>query len=354
MSLQLITSSTSILSAKPTSIKRALVAAVTAATLLAAASASAQTLRFAHVDPDDWTTSKKGAAGQVFKNLVEAETDLTVELYPAGSLGGETELIEGAQDGTISIAMVSGAYANFCPAVAVTDIPYTFPSAPVAWQVMDGEFGTALAEHCLQQTGLRTLAYGETGFRHFTNSVRPIHSPEDMRGLKFRVQTIPLYLEMVRGLGAEPQGIAWGEVPTALATGVVDGQENPISVIYGNNFYEFQDYLTLDRHVYGVDHLLINDEIFQSLSDEEQAAVKRAAVVAGTTGRAIQQFNSAEGIAKLEAAGMEITQPTAEQMDAFREAAQPPVQAYLRDELGDDAEWIDRLSDSVDEASARF
>ena len=339
---------------KQTSMKRTLAASIAAVSLMAAATASAQTLRFAHVDPDDWTSSKKGAAGQVFKNLVEAETDLTVELYPAGSLGGETELIEGAQDGTISIAMVSGAYANFCPAVAVTDIPYTFPSAPVAWQVMDGEFGTALAEHCLQQTGLRTLAYGETGFRHFTNSVRPINSPEDMQGLKFRVQTIPLYLEMVSALGGEPQGIAWGEVPTALATGVVDGQENPISVIYGNNFYEFQDYLTLDRHVYGVDHLLINDEIFQSLSEEEQAAVKRAAVVAGTTGRAIQQFNSAEGITKLEAEGMEITQPTAEQMEAFREAAQPPVQAYLSEELGDDAEWIERLSSAVEEVSARF
>nr|WP_289073023.1 DctP family TRAP transporter solute-binding subunit [uncultured Halomonas sp.] len=342
------------LSLPTTSMKRTLTVAVASAALLTAAHASAQTLRFAHVDPDDWTTSKKGAAGQVFKNLVEAETDLTVELYPAGALGGETELIEGAQDGTISIAMVSGAYANFCPAVAVTDIPYTFPSAPVAWEVMDGEFGTALAEHCLEQTGLRTLAYGETGFRHFTNSVRPIHTPEDMQGLKFRVQTIPLYLEMVSALGGVPQGIAWGEVPTALATGVVDGQENPISVIYGNNFYEFQDYLTLDRHVYGVDHILINDEIFQSLSEEEQAAVKRAAVVAGTTGRAIQQFNSAEGITKLQAEGMEITQPTAEQMEAFREAAQPPVQAYLRNELGDEAEWIDRLASAVDDASSRF
>ncbi|WP_074398597.1 MULTISPECIES: DctP family TRAP transporter solute-binding subunit [unclassified Halomonas] len=334
--------------------KHTLTAAVAAATLIAAANASAQTLRFAHVDPDDWTTSKKGAAAQVFKNLVEAETDLEIELYPAGSLGDETELIEGAQDGTISIAMVSGAYANFCPAVAVTDIPYTFPSAPVAWEVMDGEFGTSLAEHCLEETGLRTLAYGETGFRHFTNSVRPINSPEDMEGLKFRVQTIPLYEEMIKGLGAEPQGISWGEVPTALSTGVVDGQENPISVIYGNNFYEFQDYLTLDRHVYGVDHILISDELFQSLSEEEQAAVKRAAVVAGTTGRAVQQFNSAEGIAKLEEEGMEVTQPNAEQMEAFREAAQPPVQGYLRDELGDDAEWIERLSSSVEEASERF
>lgn len=327
-------------------------AAVAAIALTAVATASAQTLRFAHVDPAEWTSSKKGAASLVFKNLVEAETDLTVELYPAGSLGGETELIEGAQDGSISIAMVSGAYANFCPAAAVTDIPYTFANAPLAWEVMDGEFGDALAAHCLEQTSLRTLAYGETGFRNFTNSVRPIAEPADMAGLKFRVQTIPLYLEMVRGLGAEPQGIAWGEVPTALATGVVDGQENPISVIYANNFFEFQKYLTLDRHVYGVDHILINDELFQSLSAEERAAVQRAAIVAGTTGRAIQQFGSADGIAKLAGEGMTITQPSAEQMEKFRAAAQPAVQAYLRDQLGSDAVWIDRLSDAVGAAQA--
>lgn len=324
--------------------------AIASIALTAAGAVSAETLRFAHVDPAEWTNSKKGAASQVFQNLVEAETDLTVELYPAGSLGGETELIEGAQDGSVSIAMVSGAYANFCPAAAVTDIPYTFPSAPVAWDVMDGEFGDALAAHCLEETGLRTLAYGETGFRNFTNSVRPIAEPADMEGLSFRVQTIPLYLEMVRGLGAEPQGIAWGEVPNALATGVVDGQENPISVIYNNNFYEFQDYLTLDRHVYGVDHILINEELFQSLDAEQQAAIERAAVVAGTTGRAIQQFGSAQGISLLAEEGMEVTQPSAEQMEAFRAAAQPAVQEYLRGELGDDAEWIGRLSDAVEAA----
>lgn len=327
-----------------------LATAVAALALTISGSVMGQTLRFAHVDPDDWTTSKKGAAAHVFKNLIEAETDMTVDIYPAGSLGPEGDLIEGTIDGVITISMVSGSYANYCQAAAVTDIPYTFPSAPVAWAVMDGEFGQTLAEHCLNETGLRTLAYGETGFRHFTNSVRPIHSPEDMSGLRFRVQTIPLYLEMVRGLGAEPMGIDWGEVPTALATGVVDGQENPISVIYENGFYEFQDYLTLDRHVYGVDHILINDEFFQSLPEADQAAIQRAAVVAGNVGRAIQQFGSAEGIANLEARGMEVTQPTDEQMEQFRTAAQPPVVEYLREELGGDAEWIDRLSEAVENA----
>lgn len=322
------------------------------ALLTASSLTSAANFRFAHVDPADWTTSKKGAAALVFKNLIEAETEHTVDIYPAGSLGSEDDLINGAIDGTISIAMVSGSYANFCSAAAVTDIPYAFPSSTIAWDVMDGEFGQALADHCLQETGLRTLAYGETGYRHFTNSVRPVRTPADMRGLSFRVQTIPLYLEMVRGLGAEPQGIAWGEVPTALATGVVDGQENPISVIYGNNFYEFQKYLTLDGHVYGVDHILINEDLYQSLSREDQAAFRRAARIAGTVGRAIQQFGSAEGVSKLAARGMEVTQPTSDELALFRDAAQPAVVAYLRTQLRGEAVWIDRLLEAVHAASA--
>ncbi|WP_428239985.1 DctP family TRAP transporter solute-binding subunit [Gynuella sp.] len=313
--------------------------------------AQAQTIRFAHVDPAEWTQSKKGAASQVFKNLVEAETDLKVELFPAGSMGSETELVQGAQDGLITMTMVSGAFSKVCKAASVTDIPYMFSSAPVAWKVLDGSFGQELAAHCLKETGLRTLAYGETGFRSFTNSKHPIASPADMKGLKFRVQTIPLYLEMVKGLGAEPQGIAWAEVPTALATGVVDGQENPVSVIYGNKFWEFQKYMTLDRHVYGVDFILINDEFFSSLSADDQAAIQRAATVAGTVGRAIQQFGSAEGVSKLIHEGMEVTQPTAQQLNEFKQLAQPSVKTYLRKALGNDAKWIDKLDAAVAEAS---
>jgi len=111
-----------------------------------------------------------------------------------------------------------------CKAADVLNIPYTFASPTIAWDVLDGPFGKELAEHCLKKTGLRTLAYGETGFRNFTNNVREIKTPADMKGVKFRVQPIPLYVEMVKGLGGEPTPIAWSELPNALATGVVDGQ----------------------------------------------------------------------------------------------------------------------------------
>lgn len=314
---------------------------------LAFGAASAQTIRFAHVDGADWQTSKKGSAAVMFKNIVEGETDLTVELFPAGALGNENEIVQQARDGLVQVVMISGAMSTVCKAAQVLDIPYTFPSATVAWKVLDGPFGDALAEHCLEQTGLRTLGYGETGFRNFTNSTRPIKTPEDMEGLKFRVQPIPLYVEMVKGLGAEPTPIAWSELPNALSTNVVDGQENPVGVIYNNNLHKLQKYMILDGHVYGADYLLINDEFFQSLTDAQKEVVARAGKIAGVMGRSIQQFNTAEGVTKVTAEGMEVYSPTADDLAKFREKAQPAVKEWLAGELGDEADWIDRLDQAV-------
>lgn len=324
------------------------IAASTAVVMaLATSVAQAQTIRIAHVDPDEWTGSKKGAAAQIFRNIVEGETGLSVEIFPAGALGNEDELVGQVQEGLLQMAIVSGAMSKACPAASVLDIPYTFASATVAWDVLDGEFGEALGEHCLEQTGMRTLAYGETGFRNFTNNTREIRTPADMEGLKFRVQPIPLYLEMVSGLGGEPTPIAWTELPNALSTGVVDGQENPVGVIYNNGLHQLQKYMTLDGHVYAADFLVISDEFYQSLTAAEQEVVARAAVVAGNMGRSIQQWTSAEGVLAVQAEGMQVYSPTADELAMFAEKAQPAVVEFLRGELGDDAAWIDQLQAAV-------
>lgn len=312
---------------------------------------AATTIKFGHVDPAEWQSSKKGAAGAIFKAIVEGESDMKVELFPAKALGDENDLVQQLQEGTTQMAMVSGAMSKVCKVADVLNIPYTFSSAPVAWEVLDGPFGDELAAYCLKQSGLRTLAYGETGYRNFTNSKREIKTPADMKGLKFRVQPIPLYVEMVKGLGGEPTPIAWSEVPNALATGVVDGQENPVGVIYNNNLHKLQKYMTLDGHVYGADFILINDEFFKSLPAKDQALLKKAALTAGLMGRAIQQFNTAEGVTKVVADGMQVYSPTGAELQQFKDAAQPAVVKWLRGELGADAVWIDKLDKAVAAAS---
>jgi len=309
------------------------------------------TIKLAHVDPAEWQSSKKGAAGVIFKNIVEGETDISVELFPAKALGDENSLVQQVQEGTTHMAIVSGAMSTVCKAADVLNIPYTFASPTVAWDVLDGQFGKDLAEHCLQTTGLRTLAYGETGFRNFTNNKREIKTPADMKGLKFRVQPIPLYVEMVKGLGGEPTPIAWSELPNALATGVVDGQENPVGVIYNNQLHKLQKYMVLDGHVYAADFILINDKFFKSLPAKDQDVIKKAARIAGVMGRAIQEFNTAEGVTKVAAEGMKVYSPSAAELAQFKQLAQPAVKKWLAGELGKDAKWIEKLDAAVNEAS---
>lgn len=324
------------------------------ATILAAFSSTViagPTLKLGHVDPAAWQSSKKGAAGEIFKNIVEGETDIKVELFPAKALGDENSLIQQVQEGTTQMTIVSGAMSTVYKPADVLNIPYTFASPVIAWKVLDGAFGKEMADDCLKRTGLRILAYGETGFRNFTNNVREIKTPADMKGLKFRVQPIPLYVEMVKGLGGEPTPIAWSELPNALATGVVDGQENPVGVIYNNKLHKLQKYMVLDGHVYAADFIVINDEFFQSLSKKDQAVIEKAAYIAGTMGRAIQQFNTAAGVTNVAAEGMKVYSPSAADMAEFKAKAQPAVKTWLAEVLGKDAVWIKKLDDAVAGAS---
>lgn len=309
-------------------------------------------IKFAHVDPEDVQISKKGAAARVFKDMVEAETGgaIEVKLFPAGQLGGERELIESAKLGSLQMCMISGPVAAYFKPAMVLDIPYLFPSAPVAWKVLDGKFGQELADALLKQTGLRALAYGETGFRNFTNSKKPIKSPADLEKLKIRVMETPLYITLVKSLGGSPTPIAWPEVYTALQQGVVDGQENPVSVILQAKFAEVQKYLTLDGHTYGTDFILINEGFFKGLTEEQKAIVKRAAIVAGTCSRANQQLNSAMGVATLKAAGMEIYSPTTKEREEFKNKTQKPVMDWMKGEV--DPLWIEKVQAAVKEAEA--
>jgi len=307
-------------------------------------------IKFGHVDPPDIFTSKKGAAGAAFKNIVEAETSggVEVKVFPAGQIGGERELVESTRLGTIQMSMVSGAIAGTYKEAQVLDIPYLFSSPAVAWKVMDGWFGKEMAADILKKTGMRVLAYGETGFRNFTNSVRPIKSPADMKGLKIRVMETPVYVNMVKALGAAPTPIAWPETYTALQQKVVDGQENPVSVILSVKFFEVQKYLTLDGHSYGVDFILVNDKFFQGLPKETQHILKTSAITAGLCGRGIQQLNSAVGISQLKEKGMEVYSPTAKEKAMFRDAAQKPVIEFIEKQIG--RPWIDKLMKAVKEA----
>ncbi|MEW6263252.1 MAG: DctP family TRAP transporter solute-binding subunit [Thermodesulfobacteriota bacterium] len=329
-----------------------LVLVVVALALSGPVLAAPKTIKLAHVDPEDVFISKKGAAVRAFKDIVEAETSgaLEIQLFPAGQLGGERELIESAKTGTLQMCMVSGAIAGYFKPAMVLDIPYLFSSGAVAWKVLDGQFGQEMAAELLKTTGLRVLAYGETGFRNFTNSKKQVKSPADLAGMKIRVMETPIYVNMVKALGAAPTPIAWPEVYTALQQGVVDGQENPVAVILQAKLNEVQKHLTLDGHSYGADFLLINDKVFQELTPDQQTVFKQAAIIAGNCGRSIQQLNSAMGISKLKSMGMTVYSPTPAEKKAFKDKTQGPVIDWMKTQI--DPQWIDKVMKAAAAAEA--
>ena len=320
--------------------------------IVSAFAADKYVMKIGHADSLDIYVSRKHAQLVTFKELINARSGgrIEAEVYGAGSVGGEREIVESVIAGSMQATCASGVIGGFYPPEMIFSIPYLFPSTTVAWKVMDGPFGQKIADGLLKKTGLRNLVFAEVGFRNFTNNKRPIHRPEDMKGLKIRVQESPLFVNMVKGLGANPTPIAWPEVYTALQTGVVDGQENPVSVILVAKFPEVQKYLVLDGHVYGVDWFVVNDKWFQSLPKDLQALIMDCAEISRTVGRGLQQLNSAGiGLGALKEQGMEIYSPTPEEKELFKKATQKPVIDWLKTKV--DPKLIEEALKAVETAS---
>ncbi|MBP2670666.1 MAG: dctP, partial [candidate division NC10 bacterium] len=191
----------------------------------------------------------------------------------------------------------------------------------------------------------RLLSFADNGVRHFTNSKRPIHTPDGMKGLKMRVMPSPVFQTLVNSLGASPSAIPWAELPTALQQKVVDGQENGVTNILAASLYQYQKYITLDGHVWSVHGYTINEKYYQGLSAAERKAVEEGTQKATAVHRKMtsdQDKNAKEILTKL---GMEVTEITPAELAKFRELAQPPVKAWAEKEIG--KEYVDNLFKAI-------
>jgi len=314
---------------------------------LAAEAQAQKTIRYAHFQPAA-LDQPKHAAALAFKSHVEAATggSVRVEIFPASQLGGGPETMEGLQLGTIQMAVVhDGPIGSVYAPFQVFQIPYVFPNQTVAWSVLDGEYGRRLADAMREDTGIRLMAYADNGIRHFTNDLRPITSPADMRGMKNRVQPGPVFQRLVESLGASATVVAWPELPSALAQGVVDGQENGVTNILAADLYEHQEHVTLDGHVYSLHAYMMNDAFFQGLTASEQAAVTQGVEIAKWIHRGMTAAQDANAQTILSEVGMTVTTLTPEQVGAFRDMAQQPVAQWVAGEAGQ--EWVDGLFAAV-------
>ncbi|MEG2046664.1 MAG: TRAP transporter substrate-binding protein [Comamonas sp.] len=275
-------------------------------------------------------TSHYGAGANGWSQAIDKSLGgkFAFKQFPASALGGERELIEGLQLGTVEAAIVStGALSNFVNEVGVVDIPFLFRDTAHARSVLDGKFGQDLLAK-FQQRGLVALAWGEQGFRHLTNNKHAVKSVADMKGLKIRVTENPVHITAFRTLGASPTPMSWPEVISALQQGTIDGQENPISVLASTKLWEVQKHLTLTAHVYAPVVFIMSPSFWSGLSDAEKAAFTQGAKTGAAASRAFVDAVEKKGVEEAKSHGMQVVDKV--DQAAFRTALEPAYQQYAK------------------------
>ncbi len=327
-----------------------LVALAVLIALPVAALAQQKVLKYAHFQPAR-TDQPKHAAALAFKDYVEKATNgsIKVEILPAGQFGNDADTMTGLRLGTLEMAVAhDGAIATVYKPIGILGIPFLFDNHEHAWRVYDSPWLNGFSDDMIKKTGIRLMSLADNGVRHFTNSKRVIHTPDDMKGLKIRVMPSPVFQTLVSALGASPSAIPWAELPTALQQGVVDGQENGVTNIIAASLYQYQKYITLDGHVWSVHGYTINEKFYQSLTPVERKAVEEATKIATGIHRKMtsdQDKSAKETLTKL---GMQVTEVTPAELAKFRQLAQPPVKAWAEKEIG--KEYVDNLFKAIEAA----
>lgn len=300
--------------------------AITAILVAAGIAAQAETLRLSH-NTGDATTWHRGA--ERFNEILQDKSDgeIEVRVFPNAQLSGgdQNRQVEMVSRGALDFVLTSAI--NVTPMVeemAVFSLPYLFTDYDDVDAAVTGAAGDRMKQ-IMEEHGIEVLAWGENGFRQVTNSKRPITSPEDMQGLKMRVAG-PMYIDVMNALGANPQQMQWAETMSALQQGVIDGQENPVgAVLVPQRLFEVQDYVTLWNYSYDPIFLGVSLELWGSWDEQKQSIVKAAAEEAMAYQIEITRNETADGADLLRSKGMEIYEPSAEEIDAFRQAT---VSAY--------------------------
>lgn len=320
--------------------RRNFLAIAMAAALLASGAANADNYRAEYRLSTVLNTAFPwGQAGERWAQLVKEKTQgrINIKLYPGTSLvgGDQTREFTAIRQGVIDLAI--GSTINWSPQIKelnLFSLPFLMPDYKAIDALTQGEVGKDLFK-VLEKREVVPLAWGENGFREMSNSKRDIKSPADMKGLKFRVVGSPLYNETFSALGANPTQMSWADAQPALASGAVDGQENPLSVFVAAKLPTVgQKHLTLWHYVADPLIFVVNKDVWAGWSAADREAVRQAALQAGRE----NVDKSRKGIAgsdnsvlkQIEAAGVTVTLPTAEQRAAFVQATRPVYEKWSK------------------------
>ena len=274
----------------------------------------------------------------------QTEGRIELKVHSRGELGGERDMFDLMQVGAIEMGVTGSVIVSaVAPEYGVLDAPYLFNSPEHLAKVMDGTIGEGLKETLIERKGIRIIGRMDRAPRHLTTGGKEVRTPADLSGLKIRMREIPAQIEAFRDLGASPVPMAFGEVYTALQTGVLDAQENPLDIIMGTSIYEVQKTITLTGHVREVQYLVVSDKWWQSLSQEDRALMQEAADQAMTWGQDRVYQADADLVDAAKAAGLTVIELTPEQRASFSAGVANLPQKFA-------GKWKDGLYQQIVEA----
>ncbi|AOT73068.1 C4-dicarboxylate ABC transporter substrate-binding protein [Geosporobacter ferrireducens] len=280
------------------------------------------TVKVSHNQPE---SSSEHAGAVAFKEKLEAlsEGKITVEIFPALQLGSMREQAEAVQMGSheITIQPIS-VMTPFVEELQIVDFPFLWPSAEVMWKVLDEEAGDKLLEKA-EAKGFKGFGFWGSGFKNFTTKGKEIHMPADFSGVKMRVMPSPLLLAQYKAWGANPVPIEYAELYNALQQKIVDGQENPISTIAMNKFYEVQDNMVISNHGYLAYVFVANKGWFEGLPEEYKEMVTASEEEARKVQRKALEEKEKQFLEEIKQSKINIYELTQEERAAFVEASKP-------------------------------
>jgi TRAP-type transport system periplasmic protein len=324
-------------------LKTSLLAGAALATPYVAHGAGPLTLRWAHYAQEDHPAH---IASKQFAANVEKRTngEIKINIFPNNVLGDPQAQAQQVKLGSIDMALpTQGQLDKFEKAFAAVMLPFIFDSPEHVFKVLDGPAQEWLAPLAEKQ-GIVLLGSWEYGFRNVTNSIRPVNGPDDLKGLKLRTPPELQIQASMEACGAVVQAIAFPELYLALAQKVVDGEENPIAVIYYNKFFEVQKHLAITRHVYNSMNHIISLSTWKKLTPAQQTIFREESAAAAKLMRKAIGDEEAGQIDKMAAAGIQVTRPALAPFRARMEPAYTRIAAYAG------ADNVKKFQDIVEKA----
>ncbi len=290
---------------------------------------------------------------KALKEYVEFKSGGEVEIRLFfNTFGGSLQVTEQVKNGTLEMALTDDSVlGSFYKPMQIFQIPYLFASSPVAWEFMKSPFVRELNEEMRKNTGIRTLALSENGFRNLTNNSREIKTPADMKGLKMRTMQSQVYVNFMKSVGAAATPIAYPELVTSLKQNVVDGQENASATIWDAKLYEVQKFMSVNEHIYGMHFIIINDKVFQGLSADQRQILMDGAAVHAEVANARKSQDSLQAIQKIRDKGTKVYVTSPTEKEAFKKATQEPVIEFIAGEVG--RPIVDKLLDAVKDTTRK-